>query len=263
MNLSSDRIQGKVCVVTGSAKSIGLGIAAKYAQSGAKTILIDIDPMVLNSAKELADKGLCAKGYVCDITDRAEVLKLFAYIANEFGPIFCLVNNAGAVDQRPFEENTEEIFNRIFRINVNGTAWCIQGALPSMKAAGEGGKIINFSSKSGKTGSALMTPYSAAKGAIIALTQSLAYELAEYKINVNCVCPGITDLTGVWANVSEGYTKNLNMPREAVVEKFSAKVPLKTLATIDDIVEYVFFMTVSGDYCTGQALNISGGREMH
>lgn len=108
-----------------------------------------------------------------------------------------------------------------------------------------------------------MTPYSAAKGAIIALTQSLAYELAEYKINVNCVCPGITDLTGVWANVSEGYTKNLNMPREAVVEKFSAKVPLKTLATIDDIVEYVFFMTVSGDYCTGQALNISGGREMH
>ncbi len=263
MSLSSNRIEGKVCVVTGAAKSIGFGIAEKFAQSGAKTILLDIDPIVLESAQRLTEQGYCARGFIGDITKRDAVLKLFDAIVKEFGPVYCLVNNAGAVDQRPFEENTEAIFDRMFHINVNGTAWCIQGALPSMKAAGVGGKIINFSSKSGKTGSALMTPYSAAKGAVIALTQSLAYELADYKINVNCICPGITDATGVWDSVSESYTKNLQMSHDAVVDKFSAKIPLKRLTAISDVVDYVFFLTVAGDYCTGQAINITGGREMH
>ena len=85
-----------------------------------------------------------------------------------------------------------------------------------------------------------MAPYSAAKGAIIALTHSLAFELAKYKINVNCVCPGITDESGVWANVSGGYIKNLSMSRDEVIEEFTAKIPLKRLAQINDIVEYVF-----------------------
>ena len=181
----------------------------------------------------------------------------------ELGNIFCLVNNAGVVDQRPFLDNTEAEFEKMFRVNVYGTAWCIQGALPSMIRAGEGGRIINFSSKSGKTGSALIAPYSTAKGAIIALTQALDYEYAGNKININCICPGITDATGVWSNVSRGYIENLKLPRDEVVKKFTAKVPLGRLTDICDVVEYVFFLTVSGDYCTGQAINISGGREMH
>lgn len=263
MSLSSDRIRGKVCVVTGAAKSIGLGIARKFAEQNAKTVLLDIDPLVLERAKELESAGLSAKGFVCDITKRKEVLELFDQITAELGTVYCLVNNAGAVDQRPFEENTEEIFNQMFNVNVNGTAWCIQGALPGMKLSGAGGRIINFSSKSGKTGSALMAPYSAAKGAIIALTHSLAFELAKYKINVNCICPGITGESGVWASVSDGYIKNLSMSRDKVAEEFTAKIPLKRLADIGDIVEYVFFLAAEGDYCTGQAINISGGREVH
>jgi len=108
-----------------------------------------------------------------------------------------------------------------------------------------------------------MVPYSAAKGSIIALTQALAFEYADSNIKINCICPGITDATGVWSNVSEGYTKNLNMPKEEVVKKFTAKIPLKRLTRIEDVVEFVSFLTVSGDYCTGQAFNITGGREMH
>lgn len=263
MSLNSDCIKGKVCVVTGAAKSIGYGIAKKYAESGAKVAMIDIDPLVIESAEELKKAGCFAVGYVLDITNRAATIDLFAKIAQDMGNIYCLVNNAGVVDQRPFEDNTEEHFEKMFRVNVYGTAWCIQGALPSMKAAGMGGKIINFSSKSGKTGSALMIPYSAAKGAIITLTQALAFELAEHNINVNCLCPGITDNTGVWGSVSEGYTVNLKMPKDEVVEKFSSKIPLKRLTSIEDVVDYTFFLTVSANYCTGQALNISGGREMH
>jgi NAD(P)-dependent dehydrogenase (short-subunit alcohol dehydrogenase family) len=126
------------------------------------------------------------------------------------------------------------------------------------------GRIVNFSSKSGKTGSALMAHYSAAKAAVIGLTQALAYELADFNINVNCVCPGITDNTGVWSHVSAGYIQNLKLAREDVVKKFSDKIPLKRLAAIKDVVAVTCFLASEGaDYMTGQAVNITGGREMH
>ena len=143
-----------------------------------------------------------------------------------------------------------------------GTVYCTQCVLPAMRKRRDG-KIINFSSKSGKTGSALMVPYSAAKGAIIALTQALAFEVASDNVKVNCLCPGITDATGVWSSVSRGYTENLKLSREEVVKKFTAKVPLGRLTDIRDVVDFVKFLTLSGEYCTGQAFNITGGREMH
>ena len=262
MSLTSDRIQGKVCVVTGAAKSIGFAIAEKYAQSGAKVVLIDIDPLVEASAKSLADKGYTAKAYVLNITNRDAVLKCFADIVATYGDIYALVNNAGVVDTRPFEENDEAILDKMFKVNVYGTTYCMQGALPSMKKNRQG-KIINFASKSGKTGSALMGPYSAAKGAVIVLTQALAFEYANDNLNINAVCPGITDATGVWSSVSKGYVENMKMERDEIVKKFTAKVPLGRLTDIQDVVEFVFFLTVSADYCTGQAFNITGGREMH
>jgi NAD(P)-dependent dehydrogenase (short-subunit alcohol dehydrogenase family) len=262
MSLTSDRIQGKVCVVTGAAKSIGFAISEKYAQSGAKVVLIDIDPLVEASAKSLADKGYTAKAYVLNITNRDAVLKCFDDIVATYGDIYALVNNAGVVDTRPFEENDEAILDKMFKVNVYGTTYCMQGALPSMKKNKQG-KIINFASKSGKTGSALMGPYSAAKGAVIVLTQALAFEYANDNLNINAVCPGITDATGVWSSVSKGYVENMKMERDEIVKKFTAKVPLGRLTDIQDVVEFVFFLTVSADYCTGQAFNITGGREMH
>ena len=262
MSLNSDAIQGKVCVVTGAAKSIGFAIAEKYAQSGAKVVLIDIDPLVEASAKSLADKGYTAKAYVLNITNRDAVLKCFEDIVATYGDVYALVNNAGVVDTRPFEENDEAILDKMFKVNVYGASYCMQGALPSMKK-NQQGKIINFASKSGKTGSALMGPYSAAKGAVIVLTQALAFEYASYNLNINAVCPGITDATGVWSSVSKGYVENMKMERDEIVKKFTAKVPLGRLTDIQDVVEFVFFLTVSGDYCTGQAFNITGGREMH
>lgn len=260
-------LKGKVCVVTGAARSIGLAIAERYAADGAKVALIDINPAVKEEAQRLAGAGRTAagrsaSGYVLDITDREAVLACFADIVKTLGPVYCLVNNAGLVDQRPFEQITPEQMDRMMRVNVHGTLYCAQGAAPSMRTLKDG-RIINFSSKSGKTGSALMAHYSAAKGAVIALTHALAFELAEANIKVNCVCPGITDATGVWSEVSKSYTENLKLPKEEVVKKFTAKIPLGRLTLIQDVVEFVHFLTVSGDYSTGQAFNITGGREMH
>ncbi len=184
------------------------------------------------------------------------------HLVKRLGPVYCLVNNAGLVDQRPFEQITPEQMDRMMRVNVHGALYCAQAAVPGMRTLKDG-RIINFSSKSGKTGSALMAHYSAAKGAVIALTHALAFELAEANIKVNCICPGITDATGVWGAVSKAYTENLQLPREEVVKKFTAKIPLGRLTRIEDVVDFVHFLTVSGDNCTGQAFNITGGREMH
>jgi len=255
-------LNGKVCVVTGSARSIGLAVAEKYCIEGARVAMIDINPQVEKEAERLCSEGFIAKAYILDITDRDAVLECFEQIESALGNIYTLVNNAGIVDQRPFEEITAEQMNRQMAVNVNGSLFCTQGAVKSMKKNKEG-RIINFSSKSGKTGSALMAHYSAAKGAIIAMTHALAFELAQFNIKVNCICPGITDATGVWSEVSSGYINNLNLPKEEVVKKFTAKIPLGRLTDIQDVVDFVYFLTASGDYCTGQAFNITGGREMH
>jgi NAD(P)-dependent dehydrogenase (short-subunit alcohol dehydrogenase family) len=268
-------LEEKTCVVTGAARSIGLGVAEMYAGLGAKVALIDIDEEVVRQAERIAAAGRVAagpavgpaaghavKGYLVDITGRDAVMSCFGDIARSLGPVFALVNVAGAVDQQPFEEITPDRLARINRINIDGTVWCAQAALATMRTLGDG-RIINFSSKSGKTGSAIMGAYSAAKGAVISLTQAMAYELAKDNIKVNCLCPGIVEGTGVWSSVSRGYVKNLGMSEEAVVKQFTAKVPLGRLCRIEDVVAFVRFLTVDGDYCTGQAFNITGGREMH
>jgi NAD(P)-dependent dehydrogenase (short-subunit alcohol dehydrogenase family) len=257
-----ESLKEKVCVVTGAARSIGLAIAEKYCKEGAKVALIDINPEVMEQAKRLNSEGFTTKGYILDITNQAAVFTCFDDIRKNLGAIYTLANVAGIVDQRPFEEITPEQMDRVMRVNVHGSLYCAQAAVKDMKA-NKLGRIINFSSKSGKTGSALMAHYSAAKGAIIALTHALAFELAPDKINVNCICPGITDATGVWGEVSKGYTENLKMAREEVIKKFTGKIPLGRLTDIEDVVEFVYFLTVSGAYCTGQAFNISGGREVH
>ena len=109
-----------------------------------------------------------------DITDRAAVFACFEEIASSLVDVFALANVAGAVDQQPLVEITPERLERMNRININGSVWCAQAALATMKKYKDG-RIINFSSKSGKTGSAIMAAYSAAKGAIISLTQAMAY----------------------------------------------------------------------------------------
>lgn len=257
-----ETLKDRICVVTGAARSIGLGIAERFSRDGARVVMIDINPEVMEQAKRLTDEGGSAAGYILDITDRVAVLKCFEEISGRFGPVYALVNNAGIVDQRPFEEITEEQLNRQMAVNVGGTLFCTQGAVKGMKQHHEG-RIINFSSKSGKTGSALMAHYSASKGAVISLTHALAFELASHNIQVNCLCPGITDASGVWDMVSAGYIENLQMPRDEVVKKFTAKIPLGRLTTISDIVELTYFLITKGDYMTGQAFNMTGGREVH
>jgi len=257
--------EGKTVLVTGAAGAIGKGIAADFCRRGAKAFITDIDQAAVDTvAAEISPDGATCKGLAADVTDESQVKTVVRAATDAFdGKIDVLANVAGIVAQGKVEELTVEDWDRMFAVNCKGSFLFIKYVVPLMKANGYG-KIVNFSSKSGKTGSALMSHYSAAKAAIIGLTQALAYELADYGITVNCLCPGITDSTGVWKNVSAGYIENLEMPREEVVKKFTAKIPLKRLACIDDVVAVTVFLSSKGsDYMTGQAINVTGGREMH
>lgn len=253
--------KGKTALVTGAAGAIGKAIAADLGAGGAKVFITDINQDAVDAAvKEI---GASCSGLAADVTKSDEVQKVVNAASDAYdGRIDILVNVAGIVGQGNVEDITEEDWDQMFAVNCKGTFLFTKYVVPMMKA-NKYGKIVNFSSKSGKTGSAIMSHYCAAKAAIIGFTQALAYELAP-DINVNCVCPGITESTGVWNNVSSGYVENLGMSVEEVIKKFTAKVPLARLAKIEDVSAITTFLCSKGaDYMTGQAINITGGREMH
>ena len=257
--------EGKTVLVTGAAGTIGIGIALRYCEGGAKVFLTDLlEDGVESAVAEISSAGYTCGGLAGDVTKEEDVVKIVEAAKNAFGDkIDILVNVAGIVGQGAVEDLTVEEWDKMFAVNCKGTFLFIKHVVPLMKA-NKFGKIINFSSKSGKTGSAIMSHYSAAKAAIMGLTQSLAYELANDGITVNCVCPGIVESTGVWNSVSSGYVNNLKMPMDDIVKKFTAKVPLSRLAKVEDVVAITVFLTSEGaDYMTGQSINITGGREMH
>jgi len=256
---------GKTALITGAAGAIGKGIAAGFVGRGARTFITDLKQDAVDAAaKEVSAAGGFCQGLAADVTNEEQVDCVVAAAAKAFnGQIDILVNVAGIVGQGKVEDLSVEEWDRMFAVNCRGAFLFIKHVVPLMKAR-KSGKIINFSSKSGKTGSALMSHYSAAKAAIMGLTQALAYELADSGITVNCLCPGIVLDTGVWSHVSAGYVKNLGLPKEEIIKKFTSKVPLGRLAQIEDVVAVTLFLASKGaDYMTGQAINVTGGREMH
>jgi NAD(P)-dependent dehydrogenase (short-subunit alcohol dehydrogenase family) len=229
---------------------------------GARVFVTDLDQGALDAV--CAELGSDCRGLAADVTSPDHVARVVAAAVDAFERVDVLVNVAGTVGQGGnVEDLTPDNWDDVFAVNCKGTFLFIKEVVPIMKRNGSG-SIVNFSSKSGKTGSALMSAYSAAKAAVIGLTQALAFELASHKIRVNCVCPGITEATGVWSNVSTDYVKNMELPIDEVVKKFTAKVPLGRLAYLEDVVNVTCFLaSEQAAYMTGQAINITGGREMH
>jgi meso-butanediol dehydrogenase/(S,S)-butanediol dehydrogenase/diacetyl reductase len=259
-------LSGKVAMVTGAGRGIGAAIALRLAQEGADVVAVDIDEaLVQKVARQVCDLGVRALGYKADVSSENEISSTVTAAMQHFGRIDILVNNAGINLVKPMLEMTAEEWDRLFAVNVKSYWLCTRAVAPQMISRGEGGKIINASSKAGKTPSryAPMGAYSTTKHGVIGFTRSLALELAPSRINVNCFCPGLVG-TDMWDQIDRAAAELSGGPVGALRARAIADIPLGHMDTPAGVARLVAFLASrESDYMTGQSVNLSGGLEMH
>lgn len=239
-----------IAVVTGAGSGIGRAIALALAQRGDTVIAADLD---LDSAVATAEQGPSGRIHAMkvDIADRSQVDALRDRVTAEIGVADILVNAAGWDRTDQFLNATPEFAEKVVAINYLGPVHMCSAFLPGMVDAGKGGKVVNVASDAGRVGSAGETIYAGAKGGVIALTKSLAREMARHSININCVCPGPTD-TPLFASQAEKL-------QEALIRA----IPFRRLARPEEIAApVVFFASDAASFITGQVISASGGLTM-
>jgi len=249
--MKNRKLNGKVAVVTGASKGIGAGIAKHFAAEGAAVIVnyasskTDADKVVDEITKH-GGKAVAVQG---NVAKKAEVEKLFSAAEKAFGKIDILVNNAGVYEFVPLEEVSEQQFHRMFDTNVLGMLLATQEALKHFNS--DGGSIINIGSLASSLTPPTAVVYNATKGAVDAITRTLAKELGQKKIRVNSINPGMVITEGA---VAGGYTEG------DMRKMFESQTPLGRVGETDDIAPAaVFFASDDAKWITGETLLIAGG----
>jgi NAD(P)-dependent dehydrogenase (short-subunit alcohol dehydrogenase family) len=252
------RLEGKSALITGAARGIGAAFARAYVAEGATVAIGDIN---LQRAEETAaDIGSQAYAVKLDVTDQDSIDTAFAAVVKRTGGLDILINNAALFDLAPIVEITRESYDRLFRINVGGTLFCMQAAAKQMIAQGRGGRIINMASQAGRRGESLVAVYCATKAAVISLTQSAAMNLVEHRINVNAIAPGVVDGEH-WDGVDALFAKHENRPLGEKKRLVGESVPYGRMATADDLTGMaVFLASKDADYILAQTYNVDGGQ---
>ena len=245
-----ERFQQKVVIVTGGSRGIGLAASKSFAQEGAQLVIAAIDETRGESAvNSLTEMGAEAIFIQTDVTQQDQVQRLTTRTLDRFGDIHVLVNNAAVHGKAPFWEEDENLWERMFRVNVMGTVFPSQSVVQHMIKNNEG-VIVNVASKAGVVGEPGHAAYSSSKGAVIALTRAMAVELAPYGIRVNAISPGpvYTDM----------FTKNVT--RQEDRNSIAESAPLGRIGLPEDIARGILYLASSdSDWCTGQSLSIDGG----
>ena len=186
------KLKGKTAFVTGAGRGIGRAIALALHREGAQVVAADLlRDNALSVEREIREGGGEALAVQVDLTNRSEVERAVAQAVERFAAIDILVNNAGWDKLEPFLDSEEETWEKIIAINFKAVLYTSKAILPLM--AGRGGKVINIASDAGRAGSSGEAVYAGTKGAVIAFSKTLAREMARYGINVNVVCPGLTE----------------------------------------------------------------------
>jgi len=254
------RLDGKVAIVTGGAQGIGRAIALRFAEEGASVVVADLQleaaERVVQETQGKGDRHLAVQ---VDVRDQVQVQRMVDGTVARFGGLDVLVNNAGVGKIIPFFDTTEADWNFMFDINCKGLLWCSQAAARRMIEQGRGGKIVNLASQAGRRGEGLVLAYCASKACVISMTQSMALALAEHKINVNAIAPGVVD-TPFWDEVDRQFAKLLNMEIGEPKRTFTKNIPLGRIEQPADVAgAAVFLASADADYITQQTLNVDGG----
>lgn len=255
------RFENKVVVVTGGNRGIGYAIAERFAQEGASVALSSVEKQVHEAATSLQKKtGAKILPVECDVTNIADVKKLYASVNEELGGVDISIQNAGIITIAKVEDLTEKEWDDTMDVNTKGVFLCCQEAIRYMRQSGQGGRLINTASGQARDGFIYTPHYAASKFGVMGLSQSLAKEVALDSITVNAICPGIiaTDMWDyndrVWGQMLGDYG-----PGELMAD-WVKNIPMQRAGEGKDVAGVVAFLA-SDDaaYITGQTINIDGG----
>jgi NAD(P)-dependent dehydrogenase (short-subunit alcohol dehydrogenase family) len=240
----------KVALVTGAARGIGLATAKRFLADGWRVALLDIDDETLNRTHAALPKSDAIIAICCDVADPEGVARALATVADKFGRLDALVNNAGIAIFKPILDVTYEDWSRVLAVNLTGPFLCAQAAGPLMRDSG-GGAIVNITSISGLRASTLRTAYGTSKAGLAHLTQQQAVELASLGIRVNAVAPGPVDT----AMAKAVHTSEIRAA-------YHDAIPLNRYGLEQELAEAIFFLCSDrASYITGQTIAVDGGFE--
>ena len=261
-------LSGKVAIITGGAKGIGLGIAYRLAEARASVVIADLNKEEADkAAAEIAAKGWKAKGIAADVSSEEDVQRLVGEAVSDFGSVDILVNNAGIYPNIPVSKMTLSDFEKVLAVNLKGVFLCTKYVSEQMIKKGKGGKVINITSKvinitsidALHPSSVGLAHYDASKHGVWGFTKNVALELAPHKIWVNAIAPG-----GILTPGVEKLQKDMPVPQgvdmSKILESFLAKIPMQRLGEPDDIGKVALFLASDmSSYMTGSQIVVDGG----
>lgn len=241
----------KVILITGGTRGIGFTTARRFAKEGYTIALNDIDAAAGKEAIEtLAKEGYEATFFYADVTKEEEVNGMMKAVADKYGKIDVLINNAGSLCGRcPVEEMSTDFWNKVLGLNLYNPFYCTRAVIPYMK--NEGGSILNITSIAAYNGGGPgIAAYAAAKAAILAFTRATAKEFIGYNIRVNAVSPGVVD------------TDFHSATNKEMMESWKQGIPAKRFGTPEDVANAMYFLA-SGEssYLVGEVIQINGGQD--
>lgn len=254
------RLAGKNALITGAARGIGLAFAKAYVTEGARVAIADIDmERAQTAAAALGDAAIAVQ---MDVTDQASIDSAVAQVADEFGQVDILINNAALFTAAPVVEIDRADYARVFDINVGGTLFTLQAVARQMIERGIKGRIINMASQAGRRGEPLVAVYCATKAAVISLTQSAGLDLIKHGINVNAIAPGVVDGEH-WDGVDAFFAKYEGKAPGQKKQEVAAGVPYGRMGRAEDLTGMaVFLASEEAEYVVAQCYNVDGGQWM-
>jgi glucose 1-dehydrogenase len=247
------KLSEKIALVTGAARGIGLAIAKRFIEDGAKVVLSDIDEKM--GAEAATSLGASAHFVACDVGDAGAVDRLIKATVSKFGALDILVNNAGIIHTADFLDISEADFDRVLRVNLKGSFLAGQAAAQELvrqvKAGGKPGTIINMSSVNSVVAIPNQVPYSVSKGGVQQLTKVMALSLAPYGIRVNAIGPG-----SIATEILAGIAKD-----KAAKKRLLSRTPMQRIGGADEVASVAAFLASDdASYLTGQTIFPDGGR---